>query len=62
MSGGFPPIKYYEINKKDEKKKDKKREYQSNIKKNISIRQILNTKKISIIDLDNKKKEELEIV
>ena len=61
MAGGFPPIKF--CKKKTEKKKNESnaRHYETNIKNNINIRQILNTKKKTVIE-KSIESDELEIV
>ncbi len=61
MTGGFPPIKL--CKKKIEKKKNISiaRNYDTNIKNNINIKQILNTKKESLIK-ETIESDNLEII
>ena len=63
VNGGFPPIKLKEINK-EEYSNSKERFFSNVIKKNIDIRQILteNTQRKSIIDINEAKQDELEVV
>ena len=63
VNGGFPLIKLKETNK-EEYSKSKERFFSNVIKKNIDIRQILteNTQKKSIIDINEPKQDELEVV
>lgn len=42
-NGGFPPLKYCKIEKKDSKELKKERFFKSDLKKNINIKDILIT-------------------
>lgn len=63
VNGGFPPIKLVE--KEKEKYNESKERFFSNVtKRTLDIRQLLteNTQKKSIIDMNEKKEDELEII
>jgi hypothetical protein len=63
VNGGFPPIKLVE--KEKGKYNESKERFFSNVtKRTLDIRQLLteNTQKKSIIDINEKKEDELEIV
>jgi hypothetical protein len=65
VNGGFPPIKLVEKEKEKEKEsKSKERFFSNTTKKTLDIRQLLteNTLKKSVIDINEKKEDELEIL
>lgn len=62
VNGGFPPIKLKEIKKIEVNSKE--RLFSNSVKKNIDIRQILteNIQRKSIIDINDKNDDELEVL
>jgi hypothetical protein len=65
FKGGFPPVKYCpdKVSLGDKKSSTRERLFAPGINKNINIRQILkeNVSK-PLIDIDEDKKDELEVV
>jgi len=65
VNGGFPPIKLVEKEKeKEQYSKSKERFFSNTTKRILDIRQLLteNTQKKSVIDMNEKKEDELEIL
>lgn len=65
VNGGFPPIKLVEKDKNIPSDNKSKERFFSNVtKRTLDIRQLLteNTQKKSVIDINMKKEDELEII